>query len=75
MIEFALGAVAAAALYTFWPSLATIPSGWLRTALAWARGGWMTDMAILTKIHYWLAFVAPGHCAGWQSGGLADGEV
>lgn len=37
MIEFALGAIAASALYTFWPSLATVPSGWLRAALAWFK--------------------------------------
>lgn len=35
MIEFTLGAVAAAVLYTFWPSLAVIPSGWLRAAWHW----------------------------------------
>lgn len=35
MIEFTLGAVAAATLYTFWPSLAVIPSGWLRAAWRW----------------------------------------
>lgn len=35
MIEFLLGALAAAVLYTFAPSLAVIPSGWLRAAWAW----------------------------------------
>ena len=30
MIEFALGFIACAILYTFWPALAVIPSGWLR---------------------------------------------
>lgn len=35
MIEFALGAIAASALYTFFPALAVVPSGWLRKALAW----------------------------------------
>lgn len=35
MIEFALGAIAASALYTFFPSLATVPSGWLRAI--WAK--------------------------------------
>lgn len=37
MIEFALGAIAASALYTFFPALATVPSGWLRSALAWFK--------------------------------------
>ena len=35
MIEFIAGAVATAALYTFWPSLAVTPSGWLRAAWRW----------------------------------------
>ncbi|WP_202844776.1 hypothetical protein [Luteimonas saliphila] len=35
MIEFALGAIGAAALYTFFPTLAVVPSGWLRAAWAW----------------------------------------
>lgn len=30
MVEFTLGFLACAFLYTFWPSLAVIPSGWLR---------------------------------------------
>lgn len=37
MIEFALGATAAAVLYTFFPALAVVPSGWLRRAWAWIR--------------------------------------
>ena len=37
MIEFLLGAVAAAALYTFFPTLAVAPSRWLRVAWAWIR--------------------------------------
>lgn len=39
MIEFALGVVATAALYTFAPSLATVPSGWLRAAWALIKEG------------------------------------
>lgn len=35
MIEFAFGAIAAAVLYTFFPKLAVIPSGWLRAAWRW----------------------------------------
>ncbi len=35
VIEFLLGATAAAALYTFFPTLAVVPSGWLRAAWAW----------------------------------------
>jgi hypothetical protein len=35
VIEFALGAIAASALYTFFPTLAVVPSGWLRKAWAW----------------------------------------
>lgn len=38
MIEFALGATAASALYTFFPTLAVVPSGWLRKAWAWFQG-------------------------------------
>lgn len=34
MIEFALGAIAASALYTFFPALATVPSGWLRSIVS-----------------------------------------
>jgi hypothetical protein len=33
LIDFALGAIAASAIYTFWPALATVPSGWLRKAV------------------------------------------
>ena len=33
MTEFLLGCAATAALYTFAPSLATVPSGWLRKAV------------------------------------------
>jgi hypothetical protein len=32
--RFIFGAVASAALYTFWPNLAVVPSGWLRKGLA-----------------------------------------
>lgn len=35
MLEFLLGALSASVLYTFWPSLATIPSSWLRKVWAW----------------------------------------
>lgn len=35
MIPFLVGCVATAALYTFAPALATVPSRWLRAA--WAR--------------------------------------
>ena len=38
MIEVLLGAVAASALYTFFPTLAVVPSGWLRKAWAWFQG-------------------------------------
>lgn len=37
MLEFALGALAAAILYTFFPTLAVVPSGWLRKAWAWIQ--------------------------------------
>lgn len=37
MINFALGAIAAAALYTFFPALAVKPSEWLRAAYAWVK--------------------------------------
>ncbi len=37
MIEFALAAIAASALYTFFPALAVVPSGWLRAAWAWIQ--------------------------------------
>lgn len=39
MIEFALGAIAASALYTFFPALAVVPSGWLRNIAAQLKGG------------------------------------
>jgi len=35
MIEFAFGAIAAAVLYTFFPTLAVVPSRWLRSAWTW----------------------------------------
>lgn len=35
MINFILGALATAALYTFRPSLAALPSQWLRAAWRW----------------------------------------
>ena len=35
MIEFLLGATASAALYTFFPALAAVPSNWLRAAWTW----------------------------------------
>ena len=38
MIQFALGAIAAASLYTFWPALAVVPSAWLRALYAKLRG-------------------------------------
>lgn len=38
MIQFVLGAIAAASLYTFWPSLAVVPSAWLRALYAKLRG-------------------------------------
>lgn len=34
MLEFVLGGVLVAILYTFFPSMAVIPSGWLRAAWA-----------------------------------------
>lgn len=34
MIEFLLGAIASAALYTFFPALAEVPANWLRAARA-----------------------------------------
>lgn len=37
MIEFLLGAIASAALYTFFPALAVVPSNWLRAAWAWIQ--------------------------------------
>ena len=37
MIEFILGGLAVACLYTFAPSLAVVPSGWIRKGLAWLR--------------------------------------
>lgn len=37
MIEFLLGAIASAALYTFFPALAVAPSNWLRAAWAWIQ--------------------------------------
>ena len=45
MIEFLLGAVAASALYTFFPTLAVVPSNWLRSAWAWFRKPDDTDKA------------------------------
>jgi hypothetical protein len=33
LIDFLLGVAATAALYTFAPKLATVPSGWLRKAV------------------------------------------
>lgn len=38
MIDFALGVVATAALYTFWPSLGVKSSELLRAGLAWLVG-------------------------------------
>lgn len=35
MIEFLLGATVSAALYTFFPALAVVPSNWLRAAWTW----------------------------------------
>jgi hypothetical protein len=36
-MELLLGATAAAILYTFFPTLAVVPSGWLRKAWAWIQ--------------------------------------
>lgn len=38
MIDFALGALAAAVLYTFFPALAVKPSEWLRAGWSWLKG-------------------------------------
>lgn len=38
MMNFALGGIAVACLYTFFPALAVKPSEWLRAAYAWIRG-------------------------------------
>lgn len=35
MIDFLLGAALVVVLYTFWPSLAVVPSGWVRKGWAW----------------------------------------
>lgn len=37
MLNFILGALAAACLYTFWPALAVKPSAWLREGYAWLK--------------------------------------
>lgn len=37
MLNFIFGAAAMACLYTFWPALAVVPSGWLKSAWAWIK--------------------------------------
>lgn len=37
MLNFLLGVVITAAVYTFFPTLALKPSEWLRRAVAWLR--------------------------------------